>query len=319
MQGVLATSRTQGALEVRWEDRSDTVFWNEKADSYSKAELTNEAPEELEALRELAAELSPETILSLGCADGRRDPIPALELLMETGHTVKKVLCNDLSPLLLDRAAANMALVPKEACMQSLFRSGPMHLLGSLEGSQPEPKALLVGAYRFEMLLAGGLRSYIRNSRLVGDRLSFGLYRLQTSGRGNRAQVIPLPLTVGSSASSRDLAAAEGYLNASVREAEQKDGANLGVHVRGTFEADERGVFSSAWFTRKGLAELLRLFFSPDRYSVSINAAGKCWLCRINPRDSKPRGLVTLLNNVLGNILPHELTKSLSAVRRMLG
>ena len=81
--------------------------------------------------------------------------------------------------------------------------------------------------------------------------------------------------------------------------------------------ANKPGFFLSHWFTEKGITDLIQSCFDSQRIrAMSLKPCGKGFVVCIDPVEP-PRGIVTLLNNVIGNVLPHEQMETLRAIDRV--
>jgi hypothetical protein len=78
------------------------------------------------------------------------------------------------------------------------------------------------------------------------------------------------------------------------------------------------GFFISHWFNMRGIRALLENIFPAGDYEVDHETFPKGMLFAIKQRGSQPTGVVTMLNNVLGNILPSEQALTLSRIRAIL-
>ena len=81
---------------------------------------------------------------------------------------------------------------------------------------------------------------------------------------------------------------------------------------------DREGFFISHWFNARGILSLLREVFSEEEFEIMEAEFPKGMLFAIARRNSAPTGIVTILNNVLGNVLPQEQISTLSRVKDIL-
>jgi hypothetical protein len=78
------------------------------------------------------------------------------------------------------------------------------------------------------------------------------------------------------------------------------------------------GFFLSHWFTPQGMNRLMSAAFPSGQFVVQSTRFPKGRLFWVTPKDVKPLGVVTMLNNVLGNIIPQDQFASLLAIRRII-
>jgi hypothetical protein len=75
--------------------------------------------------------------------------------------------------------------------------------------------------------------------------------------------------------------------------------------------------FISHWYSERGIRKIIERHMGKEQAErMSILPCAKGYMICIDPIE-KPRGVVTVLNNVLGNILPEELGASLKAIDQM--
>jgi len=81
---------------------------------------------------------------------------------------------------------------------------------------------------------------------------------------------------------------------------------------------DREGFFISHWFNARGILSLLREVFPEDEFEIKEDTFPKGMLFAIERRNSASEGIVTILNNVLGNVLPQEQISALNRVKDIL-
>jgi hypothetical protein len=230
------------------------------------------------------------------------------------GETPKKIFFNDLSAAMTQAALEGSLTVYAEKNISLEVIPGPIH---AIAGCLPAmPRRVIVGVYSAKALvhaspeedyLRVGLEEYLSNAAILGDRFVFEPFGLQD---GQYRALAPKTF-LSAWATSEQLGMVIGSLATLL-------GENIAdaVRVIGQHHA-QPGYFLSHWFTEKGILELLRGSFDPRRMgAVRIKACPKGFVLCIDPLEP-PRGIVTLLNNVVGNVLPADQTETLRVVDRL--
>ena len=91
----------------------------------------------------------------------------------------------------------------------------------------------------------------------------------------------------------------------------------IGLQVIGQHEHRE-GFFLSHWYTPSGFLKMLREAFPEGQYLIAEDHFPKGMLYTIDPVGEQPQGVVTVLNNVIGNVLPHSQFETLLAIREII-
>ncbi len=295
------------------------VFWDCQAPAYEEADMTQGNAGELELVAALCDDFIScgyvaEDVVTLGGANGCRDPLIVTDTLQRHGQQPQKVFFNDLS-VAMTRAAleGSLASYHEKAVLVDVI-PGPIHEI--VERITTAPRRVILGIYSARSLVdadpqrghpLAGLEEYVRNSRILGNQFTIECLGFRAG------EYVDLGLRMFLSAEHAEeelptvLDALRLYLSG---------GAVDIVRVIGQHAGDS-GFFLSHWFTEAAAIKLAQACFHSERVeNMLLLRCAKGFVIRIDP-ISKPRGIVTVLNNVLGNVLPHEQCDTLRAVDRL--
>lgn len=296
-----------------------TAFWNRQATDYDVADMTRDNTGELEAVKGFCnsfvhSGFVAQDIVTLGGANGCRDPHVVMEALAAHGQKPQRINFNDLSQAMTDSARHGPLQIYKEQGIEVQVLPGAINEVSQY--IEPMPRRVIIGVYRAQALIAtyhedghdgSGLEEYMLNASILGSQFAFdamsldgGIYRDLGVGVGLRALSSPMwretAQKVLACALTND---AVGAIRV-VSQHDQKD-----------------GFFLSHWFVERNFTDLVRSSFSADRIgSIKMVRCPKGYVLCIDPVEP-PRGIVTLLNNVVGNILPTEQKISLQSVNAL--
>lgn len=293
------------------------VFWDRQASTYDQADMTIDNVGELMIVQSLCADFvqrgfTAEDVITLGGANGCRDPLVVLAELKD--HRPSQVIFNDLS-----EAMVNMALgrtlsshIRNGYCVRGIH--GPIHNVAY--GMPVLPRRVILGVYSAHALVQAhpsegqpysGLEEYIRNSAIIGDCLiveAMGLHADQYKEQGSRVD-----LSAGNATEHLQTVL-------STVASWEADEQFVATRVIGT-HSKKPGYFISHWFSEKGIRKLVGKCILPARIkNMTVTKCAKGFVLCIDPIDP-PRGIITMLNNVLGNVLPHEQAETLRAINRI--
>ena len=79
-----------------------------------------------------------------------------------------------------------------------------------------------------------------------------------------------------------------------------------------------KGFFLSHWYITSSFRQMLQDVFSVDSFSITESHFAKGMVFTIDPLWHKPQGVVTVLNNVIGNVLPHSQFETLTAIKGII-
>lgn len=297
------------------DDADQRPFWERQAGSYSSAPMTNDNAEELAGVENLCLDFvdrgyTAEDVFAFGGANGCRDPKIVVETLRRCGQRVERIVHNDLAENLVEEAVAeHLSAYPSQGIIVQALAGCAHEIAISLD---PKPRRVIIGLYSAEAFIFGdegsrnqsGFAGYLCNHHRLGDEFLVQPLRLV----GARYEDMGECFHVKAKHAPEMLPPCLGILRT------LNDNEELGaIRVIGQ-HADQEGHFLSHWFTRRGVSELTGACFSrlSDK-QLSIQSIPKGFLLCIDPAVP-PRGIITLLNNVLGNIAPHWQAPTLRAI-----
>ena len=299
--------------------KGQQTFWDRQAPTYDLADMTLDNAGELKIVESLSRDFvtkCPVTsdIVTLGGAVGSRDPKTIIETMLELEHCPSHIYFNDLS-VDMTRRAIDVTLQPYVAQGTRITAiPGPIH---EIEEIIPRsPRRVILGAYRARALIEAyphlgyplsGIEEYLKNSAVIGSRLR--IEPLDIRDGQYQKPTTCFFLTEASTQSEKNAVCGEIIHQLEVERVDA-------IRVVGTHE-DKDGFFISHWFSEEGLMNLIRRSFNRDRRKyLSVMPCAKGYVVCIDPIEN-PRGIVTILNNVIGNILPHEQIMTLEAIDRI--
>lgn len=293
------------------------AFWNRQAPGYAQVDMTRDNEGEAALVRTAAFGLVShghvlEDVVTLGGAVGSRDPVMIMDILQPSPS---RIYFNDLSP--------EMTRIARDESLAPFADQGiATHLLAGrvdeIESEIPQaPRHVVIGVYRAAALLnsyplqgypRSGVDEYLHNHRIIGDTL---LLEAMAIDQGGRYQDIGVRVAIAVSSSETEKERAMLTLWNAIRSGE----AHV-VRVVG-LQGEREGFFISHWFTERGILNLVRAVFTEDlRRSITMEQCAKGFVLSIGPRK-RATGIVTMLNNVLGNILPDDQLATLAAISRL--
>lgn len=295
------------------------AFWDRQAGDYDHAEMTIDNEGELDLVRTLCHQFcrngyEAEDVVTLGGAVGSRDPKVVTEVLEHHATWPKHIYFNDLSePMTKQALEVTLALYPRDRT-KVVVLPGPIHEIGTQIPAVH--RRVVVGVYRAEALIStnpgigyslSGLERYGRNADKIGTHLIIEPVRLTTDGY---AEFDDIHFHYSNGDSSEQ----KGSTRVQVQRCLDLGSVDA-LRVIGRHETHE-GYFLSHWFTEQGIRRLVANCFAPERISsMSLMPCAKGFVLCIDPTE-RPLGIVTMLNNVIGNVLPDEQFETLRTIDR---
>jgi len=292
------------------------LFWDRQSKTYSSAEMTDNEGE-LQLVARLCEEFVQQgfvasDIVTFGGANACRDPKVVFKVLNDVGCSPQEVFFNDLSAEMVRAAIEGELSLISSLGIPVTAVAGAAHEVAARVFIRP--RRVLIGVYSVQALhtsdpksgrLVSGLERYVRNARILGDRFVIDLLEI-TEGKYGKHRC---RLFLDASCTEDELHATERKL----RELVLLSPPAVAFRVVGEHEG-QPGFFLSHWFTLEGIASLVGRHFPVRHFPHSfIEACAEGYVVRMDPVDS-PEGIVTMLNNVLGNILPDEQGATLTAI-----
>lgn len=332
------------AKETQWDWRKpeltragQTMFWDRQSQTYDTADMTNDNEGEMDAVLECLRTTSFREIVTLGGAVGCRDPKMILEsIFCEKGAngnpcSPKKVLpdivFNDLSPSQVERAKTNILSRCNQSCgVRVEFFSGPiMETCKRISGTA---RTLLLGIYDVEAFFRAdeehgypmaGFDEYLKNANILGDRFWFDWLTL--NGDSVRIMNSGMRLHISESSESKAEFRRKLYGEHSVIAQPYGDADEplrfLALQVVSVHDG-KSGYFVSHWYSTSTVIDLLTSVFPLNAFEISQMSFPKGTLFCIKRRNVASQGVVTMLNNVFGNIIPSEQIATLEAIRSII-
>lgn len=292
------------------------VFWDRQAQTYALADMTNDNLSELEIVDRLCVEFAErgfvaEDVVTLGGATGCRDPLVVMRSLRRCGQHVFNITFNDLSLAMVEQARA-LLVATLGVEMRSVV--GPIHEISSL--ITPVPRRVILGLYSVGGFMypqealgypCSGIVEYVRNAATIGEHLFVDIVGVE----GGVYRNLGVRLSVSATHADDDVPKL-------LQELEGREHLMLGSVLRVVGQhANLPGFFLSHWFSERSVRQLLDACLEAERlHTLRLFPCPKGFVVCIDPID-RPRGIVTVLNNVIGNVLPDEQFDTLRAVARM--
>lgn len=317
-------SETSISPEVVWTvpvlDRSgQETFWDRQVLGYDQADMTRDNEGELDLVRALCQQYclkgyQAEDVVCLGGAVGSRDPKVVMDMFERHKIRPKRIYFNDLSESMANQAMKSVLSSYSTGGTEVTLIPGPIHEIG--ENIPAMPRRVIIGVYRIDAFTMAnphygypltGLEEYEKNADIIGTQLLIEPMRLTGKGyEGVNPQIIHhsngLP-----EHKERTLSELNEYAKISSADA---------LRIIGRHE-NLTGYFLSHWFSEQGVRQLVTQCFSSSRIStMSLMPCAKGFVLCIDPVE-EPRGIVTVLNNVIGNIIPSEQMETLRVIEKL--
>lgn len=299
------------------------AFWDAQSGTYETEEMTTDNQGELDATLAACREINCEDIITLGGAVGCRDPKMILEdMLCKNGVCVSKVVFNDLAPKQVERARVSILKPFLDKGVEIDFFHGEISCV--CKSIACKPRRLIIGVYNCQSFFKAeptfgypscGYDEYLRNGRILGDRFLFdwvGLTRTKEfQSIGARAKISVWDEENKKNAVRASLAAIQREIsNGSIPSVSA-------LQIIGQKEGRD-DFFLSHWYTPNGILTLTEDVFDPEKFSISIKHFAKGMALIVDPIGATPKGVVTVLNNVIGNVLPQSQHETLQAIKEII-
>ncbi len=296
------------------------AFWDAQAATYENEEMTTDNQGEMDAVLDAYREVDCEDIVTLGGAVGSRDPKMLLEdTFSRTGGYVPRVVFNDLAPQQVNRAKSSILKSFIDDGVEMVFLSGEIaHVCREIER---KPRRLIIGVYNCEAFFKAdpqvgypfcGYDEYLRNERVLGEEFLFDWVELsetnEPTSTGIRAKISTSGEEIRKIAVRDSLAAMQREISSGAIP------SIAALQIVGQTEG-RSGFFLSHWYTPDGIHKLVGSVFRSNAFSISTRHFAKGMVLIVNPIGSKPQGVVTVLNNVIGNVLPQSQHQTLQAIK----
>lgn len=311
-----------------------TEFWNGQASTYETADMTIDNNLEIQRVIEYISSRNFSEIITLGGAVGCRDPLMMLQAVycspgekrcLPGRKELPTIFFNDLASNQVARAK-NCILSPCQQCgVKITFCAGPIHEAISSVGTGS--RTLLVGVYDAEGFFRSdpqngyplaGFDEYIKNTVTLGEHFWFDLL----VSHDGRLETYSLGIEV-SADDPEWPKIKKGLLELFKKATRPLVGAvnprqTIALQVVGA-KKNTGGYFISHWFARSAICSLLQEVFPTDQFAVKeVAKFPKGMLYAIERLNIQQTGVITLLNNVLGNIIPDEQPMVLDSLKAII-
>lgn len=305
------------------------AFWNRQARTYEATDMTNDNPHEIERVIERTNPGVHSEIVTLGGAVGCRDPLMVLRAkycskkggFCSRGPRLPRIFFNDIAQEMARKAEESFLAGCKKCGVEMEFFPG--HIMDVCDQVRKDrPRMLLLGVYSDDGLFSSypqnrydvcGFDEYMKHRKILGDGFWFDWLIL----RGGSLQAEDYSgVFVESDWPADKLSDARNRLSekySSALESSQLIAVQV-VSIHRNLE----GFFISHWFNARRILSLLREVFPDEEFEIKEDTFPKGMLFAIERRNSVPEGIVTILNNVLGNVLPQEQISTLNRVKDIL-
>ena len=304
------------------------AFWNRQASIYEVADMTTDNYHDIACIVKKIDPSVHSEIVTLGGAVGCRDPLAILKKkycsekdgACSHGANLPRIFFNDIAPEMVREAEENVLVGCKKCGVEMEFYTG--HIAGACsQVERGKPRMLLlglcsdVGFFKSDSqhgFTLCGFGEYMKNCEILGERFWFDwlVFRdgaLQTDHYGLFVE----PVWSAEKLANARIQLANDYAIAA------QSSELLALQVVSAHRNRE-GFFISHWFNARGILSLLREIFPEEEFEIKEDTFPKGMLFAIERRNSVSEGIVTILNNVLGNILPQEQISTLNRVKDIL-
>ena len=303
---------------------AQSAFWDAQAKIYAGADMTVDNQKEMEVVIKSCRDIQCVDLVTLGGAVGCRDPKMILDDLMLRGEQLPLVHFNDLSVQQVREAKESILKPYTDAGLA--IRYLPGEIKNICNDIPYRPRRLIIGVYDCHSFFNAhpddgypnsGFDEYLKNSEILGCDFLLEWVKLtsenQMASSGLRARVginddIDTRLWIKR---TFDISK-QNHMSAGIWS------GITALQVIGR-HWDNPGFFLSHWYTKHGFSKLLNAVFPSDRYVVSTESFAKGMVFVVDPIGIKPSGVVTVLNNVIGNVLPNDQYETLCAIKGIIG
>lgn len=299
--------------------QAQQAFWDRQAATYSERSMTRDNEGELSVVEKLCDDFVQrgyvaEDVVTLGGANGCRDPRVVMDALARHSQTPRAIYFNDLSEKMVEAACTGSLAEYNQRFIAIASGHGAIH--ENVAWVPTKPRRVIVGVYKAAALVSTeaskgytqcGIEGYIRNGGILGNRFTF---EAMTSGQDS-FEPMGIKSALNAHAAPLRVQIARRVIDACLG-----DEAVSAIQVLG-YSSEDLGQFLSHWYTERGISSLIRRTFAKERLgSISITSCAKGYVICIDSIEP-PCGIVTILNNVIGNVLPHEQAETLRTIDRI--
>ncbi|PIT93805.1 hypothetical protein COU00_02440, partial [Candidatus Falkowbacteria bacterium CG10_big_fil_rev_8_21_14_0_10_43_11] len=295
-----------------------TKFWDRQAPTYDLADMTTDNSSEINEVIKYCCQYGYQELITLGSAIGCRDP----KMIFKQAYCgrsrttctppnsgLPQVFFNDLSETQVERAKKEILARCQQCGARIKFYSGPIHEICGQAGRGS--RTLLLGVYNIESFFnadpchdypLAGFDEYLKNAVMLGDYFWFDWLILCNGILSTK----PADLELSATASQNKRESFRQILRTHCWKKMQDGSEAIALQIVGVLK-NKDGFFISHWYGKEGLCRLLSMIFSPNDYDVPPPLSlAKGFLVIVKRKNAQSIGVITMLNNVLGNIIPEE-------------
>lgn len=295
--------------------KGQMAFWDKQASVYEEADMTVDNKGEMEITLNLCNQIPCKEIITFGGAVGCRDPKMILEKIILHKKVLPKVVFNDLSSAQVEWAKGNVLRLFEDMGINITYLPGEIRKVCKQIDKKEDTYRLIIGVYNQKSFFNAnpeegyplcGFDEYLKNSLILGEDFSFewlGRDMKSCSGiskvnfYGEKETQLQVKNTLASFSENHP--------------------EILGLQIVGSTKG-KKGFFISHWYESTGFKHLLEKVFPASLFSVKQFECAKGIVFSIDPVNSEPEGVITVLNNVIGNILPTQQLETLVAIRNLM-
>ncbi len=295
-------------------------FWDRQSGKYESADMTNDNQGELALVMGLCEDYLSRRyplhdVVTLGGAVGCRDPRVVCDTFEVKDVRPKKIYFNDLSEKMV-RHAMETHLSKYVPASEVVALPGDVAEIGSRIPQMP--RRVVIGVYHVEALVNAspahgyprdGMTEYLENQTFLGTDFELRWCRINNGAYIPSMDRIVICGELGIS----DKQMLRLFLEPIIRTKATIEPGALRVVSRNGYEGE---FFISHWYNRSGFEDMLSASFGHRMRHASIQYCAKGMVAYIDPFEA-PRGIATILNNVVGNMLPQQVGKNLKTICRM--
>lgn len=298
-------------------------FWDAQSKTYEMEEMTNDNQGEIDATVASCREIDCKDIVTLGGAVGCRDPKMILDdMFSQPNGNRPEVIFNDLSAHQTERAKISILKPYTKKGVKMTFLPGEISSI--CQHITSNPRRLIIGVYNCQSFFKAkpefgypfcGYDEYLRNSMILGENFLFDWVKLSQENE-------LLPVGLRARISMEDDTAARNIVKNALAAIQQEVSRGvipsiIALQIVGQHK-NKTGFFLSHWYTPSGIISLVRSVFADSDFTIDIKHFAKGMALIVDPVDVQLQGIVTVLNNVIGNVLPQSQHETLKAIKGII-